>query len=102
MFVKVAQVSDVKEGGMKMVDADGDGVCLINSGGKFYAVQEHCTHEEGPLNEGTIEGNDVVCPWHQARFDFRTGKVSPETDWAPRDLKIYQVKVEGDDVFVDV
>ena len=101
-FVKVARLSEIGEGRLKTVDADGDDVCLINSGGKIYAIQEYCTHEEGPLHEGHLEGDEVVCPWHQARFDIKTGKVSPETDWAPRDVKIYRVKVEGDDVFVDV
>ena len=101
-FVKVARLSDIGEGKLKLVDADGEDVCLINSGGNIYAIQEYCTHEDGPLHEGSLEGNEVVCPHHQARFDFRTGKVNPETDWAPRDVKIYEVKVEGEDIFVKV
>lgn len=102
MFVKVAKFSEIKEGALKPVDADGEDVCLIKSGGNIYAIQEFCTHEEGPLHEGRLEGNEVVCPWHDARFDIRTGRVNPETDWTKRDVKIYQVKVEGDDIFVDV
>lgn len=101
-FVKVAKLSDIKEGKLKLVDASGENVCLINSGGKIYAVQEFCTHEEGPLNEGWIEGNELVCPWHQAKFDIKTGKVNPETDWTKQDLHIYEVRVEGDDIFVKV
>lgn len=101
-FVKVANFSDIKEGQLKLVDAEGEEVCLIKSGGKIYAIQEYCTHEEGPLHEGTLEGSEIVCPWHQARFDFRTGKVNSETDWAPRDVQIYEVKVEGEDIFVKV
>jgi len=102
MFVKVAKLSEIKEGGLKMVDADGEDVCLIKSGGNVYAIQDNCTHEDAPLHEGRLEGNELVCPWHEARFDFATGKVNPETDWAKRDVKIYNVKVEGDDILVDV
>lgn len=101
-FVKVAKVSDLSEGKMKLVSADGENVCLIMSGGKFYAVQEYCTHEDGPLNEGFLEDGKVVCPWHQARFDIKTGKVDPDTDWTKRDLKTYKTKVEGEDVLVEV
>lgn len=101
-FVKVANISDIREGKLKLVEAEGEEICLINSGGKIYAIQEHCTHEEGPLHEGHLEGSEIVCPWHEARFDFRTGKVNPETDWAERDVKIFEVKVEGNDIFVKV
>lgn len=101
-FVKVARFSDIGEGKLKYADANGEEVCLIKSGGKVYALQEYCTHEEGPMHEGRVQGDEVVCPWHDARFDIRTGKVNPETDWTDRDLKTFEVKVEGDDVFVKV
>lgn len=101
-FFKAAKVSDVKEGRMKLVTVDGEDVCLINSGGKFYAIEDTCTHEDGPMHEGHLEGKEAVCPWHQAKFDIETGKASKETDWATRDLRIYEVKVEGDDVLVKI
>ncbi|MBI4894230.1 MAG: non-heme iron oxygenase ferredoxin subunit [Candidatus Aenigmarchaeota archaeon] len=101
-FVKAAKVSDVPEGKMKMVTVSGEDVCLINSGGKFYAVEELCTHEDGPMHEGHLEDGKVVCPWHQARFDVKTGKADPGTDWASRDLKTFKAKVEGEDVLVEV
>lgn len=101
-FVKVAKLSDVKEGKLKLVDAEGEEICLINSGGKIYAVQEHCTHEEGNLHEGWLEGKEIVCPLHQARFEVATGKVNPETNWAKDDLQTYEVKIEGDEIFVKI
>lgn len=99
-FIKVAKVSDVKEGGMRMVDADGEEICLIKSGGRIYAIDNHCTHEDGPLNEGRLEGDEVMCPWHDAKFNFKTGKADKETEWAKKDVRIYQVRIEGDDVLV--
>lgn len=101
-FVKVANLSDIKEGKMKMVEPEGEQICLINSGGKIYAVQEMCTHEEGPLHEGWLEGKELVCPWHQAKFDIQTGKVNTETDWTTRDLQTFEVKVQGDDILVKI
>lgn len=101
-FVKAAKVSDVPNGKMKMVTVSGEDVCLINSGGAFHAVEELCTHEDGPMHEGHLEDGKVVCPWHQARFDVKTGKADPETDWAPRGLKVFKVKVEDGDVLIDV
>lgn len=101
-FVKVAKLSEIKEGQLKLVDAEGEEICLINSGGNIFAVQEYCTHEDGPLHEGRIEGNEVVCPWHNARFDIKTGKVNPETDWTKRDLETFEVKIEGEDILVKI
>lgn len=101
-FVKVAKVSDIGEGKMKLVDVDGEDVCLINSGGKIHAMNNLCTHEDGPLNEGHIEGDEVVCPWHQAKFNIQTGKANKETNWAERDVRVYEVKVEGGEVLVKI
>jgi nitrite reductase/ring-hydroxylating ferredoxin subunit len=101
-FVKAAKVSDVSNGKMRLVTVAGEDICLINSGGSFYAIEELCTHEDGPMHEGHLEDGNVVCPWHQARFDVKTGKVDPETDWAKKDLRIFKVKVEGEDVLVEV
>ena len=101
-FVKVAQLSNLPVGKLMYVDIEGEEICLINSEGKIYAIQEHCTHEEGPLHEGTLRGNEIICPWHESRFDFRTGKRDPETDWAKADLRTYEVKVEGNDILVKV
>lgn len=101
-FVKVANLSDLPKGKLMYVDAEGEEICLINSEGKIYAIQEHCTHEDGPLHEGTLVGNEVQCPWHDARFNFKTGKRNPETDWAKKDLQTFEVKVEGNDILVKI
>jgi len=99
-FIKVAKLSDIGEGKLKFVEVEGEEICLINSGGSIYAMEEHCTHEDGPIHEGFLEGKEVTCPWHQAKFDIKTGKVNSETDFAKRDLKTYEVKVEGEDILV--
>lgn len=101
-FTKAAKTSDVPEGNLKLVTIDGEDVCLFNSGGKFHAVEELCPHQEGPLHEGSLEEGKIVCPWHSAKFDVETGKPDEESDFVKQDLKVYEVKVEGDDVLVKI
>lgn len=97
-FLKVAQIQDVPSGTMKEVKYMEESVCLANMGGKFYAIGNICTHEQGPLSEGILDNYEVECPWHSARFDIRTGKVlSPP---AETDVPAYEVKVEGNAVFI--
>ena len=100
-FVRVAQVKDVPGGALTKVVAHGRHVLLANVGGTIYAMEAVCTHEGVPLEEGTLEGNTIICPWHEGRYDVRTGEADPSTDWV-RDTASWKVKVEGDDRLVDL
>ncbi|MGA9217472.1 MAG: Rieske 2Fe-2S domain-containing protein, partial [Nitrososphaeraceae archaeon] len=66
-FVKVAESKDIGPSSMKAVDVNGEKVCIINIEGKYYAIGNVCTHMGGPLNEGTLEGFEVQCPWHGSK-----------------------------------
>jgi nitrite reductase/ring-hydroxylating ferredoxin subunit len=92
-FQKVANKDDLKEGDMLKVEANGKQIVLSMVEGKVYAIDEICTHEGGPLDEGELNGYDLKCPWHYAVFDVRDGKVSDATVWAT-DLNSYTVKVD--------
>ncbi len=83
---------------MKEVQVKGENVCLVNVEGKYYAIGNVCTHEGGPLGDGTLEGHEVECPWHNSRFDVRTGEVTnpPASEPEP----IYEVKVDGNDILI--
>ena len=74
-WTHVASVDDVQPGeGFECdVEIDGKIIGLFNLDGEYFALGE-CPHEEGPLGQGRIEENEVVCPWHSAKFDIRTGK----------------------------
>ncbi len=100
-FVKVANVGDVPEGSLVKVIAHGKHILLVNLDGSIYAMDAVCTHEAGPLEEGTLEGPTLRCPWHEGQYDVRTGRANPETDWV-FDTTSWKVKVEGDDVLVDL
>ena len=97
-YVKVAESKDIGTSSMKAVEVDGETVCVINADGNYYAIGNVCTHVGGPLDEGTLDGFEVECPWHGSKFDIRTGKATkpPATSAVPK----YDVKIEGNDILV--
>ncbi|TAL47958.1 hypothetical protein EPN87_01770 [archaeon] len=101
VFQKVARVSDIPEGHMKGYTVGNEDLVIARIGGRFYCIDGICSHEESRLADGTLEGKIVTCPLHQAQFDMTTGKVSKDTPWAT-DLREFAVKVDGEDLLVDV
>jgi 3-phenylpropionate/trans-cinnamate dioxygenase ferredoxin component len=99
-FVKVANTSEVAPGAALLVNVDGKDIALFNIAGTFFAIENACTHEEASLAEGEIDGHEVSCPWHGARFDVRTGEVLCAP--AEEDLQRYNVRVIGDDIEVEI
>jgi ferredoxin-NADP reductase/nitrite reductase/ring-hydroxylating ferredoxin subunit len=97
-FVKVADTKDIQPSHMKEVQLDGENICLANVEGKYYAIGNVCTHEGGPLAEGTLEGYEVECPWHNSKFDVRTGEVIDPPASEPEPT--YQVKVDGNNILI--
>ncbi|MEX0801269.1 MAG: non-heme iron oxygenase ferredoxin subunit [Dehalococcoidia bacterium] len=97
-FQKVASVSDVPAGEMLLVQVDGQDVVLANVDGQIVAFGNECTHRGGPLSEGILEDGIVECPYHQGRFDVRTGEVVDEPPEEP--IPTYKVQVEGEDIKV--
>jgi len=75
-WIDVAAVGEIGEGGVKLVDVGGDEVAVFNIAGDYYALADVCTHDGGTLADGTVEGHEIECPRHGARFDIRTGKVT--------------------------
>ena len=97
-FVKVAESKDIEPSSMKAVDVAGEKVCIINIEGNYYAIGNVCTHVGGPLDEGTLEGYEVECPWHGSKFDVRTGEPTKPPARSPEPT--YEVKVEGDNILI--
>jgi 3-phenylpropionate/trans-cinnamate dioxygenase ferredoxin subunit len=99
-FVPAAPLADVPDGGAIAVEVEGVELALVRDGDVVYAVVDECSHAAIPLSEGEVEGCEIECWLHGSRFDLRTGKPSgpPATDPVPT----YPVRVEGDDVLVDV
>ncbi len=85
-FVRVGRPQEFAEGRMKRVDAGGMAVLLLRHHGRLYAIANTCAHAGGPLDEGTLDGTRVTCPWHASQFDVTTGRVvqGPATFDQPR------------------
>ncbi len=96
----VAKIGELTPGTTKKVEVDGVPVLLCNVGGTVYAVEDVCTHDGGPLDEGELDGCRVMCPRHGALFDVTTGAALTLPAVIP--LQTYGVRVEGDEVFVDL
>lgn len=99
-FVKAARVSDIPPGRVKVVELEEEDVALCNVDGEIYAVVNVCTHDEGPLGEGYLLGDEIECPRHGARFNVRTGEVKILPAIIP--IPTLEVKIDGDDIWVDV
>ncbi len=99
-FFKVAARLEIPDGAGRSFEVEGRRIAIFNLAGTFYAIDEECTHSGGPLSEGTIEGDEIECPWHQGRFNIKTGAVvdAPPMD----DLASYSVRLSGEDVEVEV
>ncbi|MBI3962123.1 MAG: non-heme iron oxygenase ferredoxin subunit [Deinococcus sp.] len=97
-FVKVANTSDLAPGQVKLVEVGERWVALFNVGGQFYAIEDRCTHDDGPLAEGMLDGHVIMCPRHGATFDVRTGAALTFPAVTP--VPAHEVKIEGDAVLV--
>lgn len=97
-FVKVATCSELPPGGKKLVEVNDRAIAVFNVDGGFYAIDDVCTHDGGPLAEGDLKGCEIQCPRHGARFDVRTGKALCFPAFEP--VATHTVEVRGDDVFV--
>jgi 3-phenylpropionate/trans-cinnamate dioxygenase ferredoxin subunit len=112
--VKVAKTDELKDGGKKKVSVEGQEILLARVGNSYYAVSNHCPHMGGDLSAGTLEGTVITCPRHGSQFDVRDGK---NIRWmkgaglfaavgkalkSPRPVTVFKVKVEGDNISVEV
>lgn len=97
-FVKVESLSTLKPGVVTQAEIGEETYAVCNLDGQVHALQGVCPHQGGPLGEGTLQGANVVCPWHGFEFDCRTG----ENDMDPTmRVERFAVRVEGDDVLLD-
>jgi nitrite reductase/ring-hydroxylating ferredoxin subunit len=99
--VSVGKVSDISKGKMIKVSVDGKEILVANTNGKFYAMDDTCTHSGASLSEGQLNDTIVTCGWHGAQFDCQSGKLA-KFPAKINDLKSYNVVLESDEVFVEV
>ena len=96
---RIAAISDVPEGEVRVVECGGRSLALSNVDGELFAIDNVCTHDGGPLGEGRLQRGRVICPRHGAAFDARNGRAL--TLPAVRGVAAYPVSVEGDAAYVE-
>jgi 3-phenylpropionate/trans-cinnamate dioxygenase ferredoxin subunit len=98
---RVAHAFDLAPGTTKVVYAGETELMLCNVDGAFYAIEDVCTHDGGPLDQGELEGNCIVCPRHGATFDVRSGAVVTLPAVLP--IGTYPTRVDSDgNVYVEL
>jgi anthranilate 1,2-dioxygenase large subunit len=97
---RVASINEIDRDGVLGLDVDGSPVALYRLGNEVFATAGICTHALAILSDGFVEDGKIECPLHQGQFDIRSGEAlcAPVTE----DLRTYAVKLEGDDVFIDM
>ena len=96
--MRVASLGEIPPGSLIGLEIGDERVCIANADGVIYAIRDNCTHQDYPMHEGTVEGVEIECAWHGARFDLATGHATRLP--AIRPIRTYEVKIEGDEIFV--
>ena len=99
-WVKAAELSRCPPGNHLGVDVSGHAILLANVDGDLYALRDVCSHQEFPLSDGELDGTQIECMYHGATFDLCTGKATSLPAVLP--VKVYEVEVRGDDIFVQI
>lgn len=97
-WVTVAKVGELAPGEFRTVDVDGANVAVFNVDGQYYAIEDVCTHDGGQLTGGVVEGDEIVCPRHGARFCIRTGRALSAPAYEP--AASFPVRVENGEIQV--
>ena len=97
-FQKVATTSDFVHGEVKSFVVENIVVAVCNLNGNFYAFKDECSHQEFPLSDGELEGENILCMYHGAEFNVKTGEA--ECLPATEPIEVFEVRIDGDDVLV--
>jgi nitrite reductase/ring-hydroxylating ferredoxin subunit len=99
-LIPIAKTADLPPGKAAAFEVEDTRLAVFNVDGTFFAIDDTCPHAGAPLSEGTVQGGKIVCPWHEAAFDLKTGEVLAPP--AFEGVKTYRVVVEGDDVKIEL
>jgi len=99
-FIEVATEDEIPINERIFLEIDDYPIVVINLAGKLFAVGDVCTHDNGPVGDGELDGYEIICPRHGARFDIRSGKATRAPAFT--DIPSYTVKVEDGKVFIGI
>jgi 3-phenylpropionate/trans-cinnamate dioxygenase ferredoxin subunit len=90
-YIEIAPADQLPQGERLYIEADSRQIVIFNLAGKYFAIGDVCSHDNGPVGDGEIEGDEIICPRHGGRFDVRTGKATSLP--AVEDIPSYPVRV---------
>ena len=90
-FLEIAPVSELPNGERLFIEIEGRSIVIFNIADQYFAIADICTHDDGPLGDGDVEGYNIVCPRHGGEFDVRTGQAVQMP--AIVDIPAYPVRV---------
>ena len=99
-FIDVAPVNELPDGERLFVDIDGQSIVIFNIGGQYFAIADVCSHDDGPLGDGKLDGYEIKCPRHGASFDVRNGQMLSLP--AIVDIPAYPTRVVADQVEIGI
>ena len=97
-WVDVAPVKDFAPGTVRTVQTEGTPIAVFNLNGRYYAIEDLCSHEAETLSDGEVAGEEIICPRHGARFCLRTGEALTPPAYEP--VRVYELKVEDGHLWV--
>ena len=97
-WVRVGKKKEFTSDGTFAVKAGESDICLVRLGGKYFAMDDRCTHAEAMLSAGELDDGEIMCPLHGARFNLATGEAVTPPATVP--VRTHEVKVEGDEILV--
>jgi len=99
-YVKLTTTSELPPPGeAREFEINGKTVCVANTGDTYAAMDNVCLHRGGPLGQGMVDGNKIICPWHGWMFDVTTGASTHDTNAR---VRVFPLKVEGEEVFISL
>jgi 3-phenylpropionate/trans-cinnamate dioxygenase ferredoxin subunit len=99
-YIPVGSVEELKQGDRLFLEIDEKLIVILNIEGQYYAIADVCSHDDGPVGEGNLEGFEIICPRHGARFDVRTGRVRALPAFV--DIPAYPVRLVGDQIEIGI
>ncbi len=97
-FIRIVKASDIPEGERLVLEINNLPIVIFNVSGELMATGDLCSHDEGPIGDGDIDGDQIVCPRHGARFDLHTGKAL--TLPAVEGIPVYPIQIVDD--FIEI
>ena len=99
-LIKICDLSEIPNGSIKKFEINDEEITICNINNQIFAIYDNCSHDEASLQEGFIDGYEIECPMHGAKFDIRTGEVTCLPAVSP--IKTYNIKINNGAIELEI